>query len=353
MEEHDMHYTLEMRGRYIQGPGAIHEIGRFTAGLGDKALLMGGPTALSLTQVAISDSLKEHNVDTVVNRFRGTHNDDEIERLAKIADESGANVVIGIGGGQALDTSKGISHSRGLPLVQVPTVASTDAPCAGGPLLVIADTEIIVKSPPRYTVAGMGDALSTPFEAEACIKSSAPNFREGRATELAYAAAKLCYDIVMEHGIEAKRCNEEGRLSEAFEKIVEANTLLSGVGYENCGLSIAHGLWNGFKLVDGFRESGTLHGEAVAWFTLVQLVLEGRSDEFINDMLAFYNAVDLPVALDDSRLVNVSRDMIDAGVEFTMEPGSSIYYTPLSLDANTVHDAIRQTDAIGRASRNS
>ena len=174
-----MHYTLEMRGRYIQGPGAIREIGKFTAGLGDKALLMGGPTALSLTQVAISDSLKEHNVDTVVNPFRGKHTDDEIERLTKVADESGANVVIGIGGGQALDTSKGIAHSRGLRLVQVPTVASTDAPCAGGPLLVIADTEIIVKSPVRYTVAGMGDALSTPFEAEACIKSSSPNFREG------------------------------------------------------------------------------------------------------------------------------------------------------------------------------
>ena len=156
----------------------------------------------------------------------------------------------------------------------------------------------------------------------------------------------------MEHGIEAKRCNEQGRLSEAFEKVVEANILLSGVGYENCGLSIAHGLWNGFKLVDGFRDSGTLHGEAVAWFTIVQLVLEGRSNEFINDMLAFYNAVDLPVALDDSRLVAVDKAMIDAGVEFTMEPGSSIYYTPLSIDADMVHEAIVQTDAMGRASRN-
>ena len=344
----DMKYTLEMRGKYVQGPGAIHDIGRYTLPLGDRAIAMGGPTALSLTQDAISESLKAHGVGLASTPFKGRNTDEETERLTGIADDSGANVVIGIGGGQALDTSKAIAHSMQLPLVQVPTLASTDAPCAGNPDLVLVDTEIIVNSPPRLTVAGMGDALATPFEAEACIESDSPNFRDGRATALAFAAAKLVYEILMEHGVEAKRCNEERRLSPAFEKVVEANTLLSGVGYENCGLSVAHGLWSGMLHVEGFRDKDVHHGEIVGWFTIVQLVLEDRPRELIDEVVEFCGAVGLPISLDDPRLLSAGREGLLAGIRASFTPGSTMYHVPFSIDAQMVEEALLRADAIGR-----
>lgn len=66
------------------------------------------------------------------------------------------------------------------------------------------DTDIIVKSPVRLTVAGMGDALATYFEARACQRSGATSCAGGKTTEAAMALAKLCFDTLMEEGVKAK-----------------------------------------------------------------------------------------------------------------------------------------------------
>ncbi len=76
----------------------------------------------------------------------------------------------------------------------VPTIASTDAPCSScaviyteagevvssiyqrrSPDLVLVDTAIIARAPVRFLVSGMGDALATRFEAEACRQTLSNN----------------------------------------------------------------------------------------------------------------------------------------------------------------------------------
>ena len=93
------------------------------------------------------------------------------------------------------------------------------------------DTDIIVKSPVRLTVAGMGDALATYFEARACQRSGATSCAGGKTTEAAMALAKLCFDTLMEEGVKAKIALEAGVCTPAVEKVIEANTLLSGIGF--------------------------------------------------------------------------------------------------------------------------
>jgi glycerol dehydrogenase len=85
--------------------------------------------------------------------------------------------------------------------------------------------------------------------------------------------------------------------NEAFERVVEATILSSGLGFESGGLSISHALTRGFSAIPAL--SGALHGEQVAFGLLAQLRLEGRSDEFLADMKAFYRTVGLPVSLAD------------------------------------------------------
>ena len=90
----------------------------------------------------------------------------------------------------------------------------------------------------------------------------------------------------------------ENRLcTEAVENIVEANTYLSGIGFESGGLACAHALHNGLALLPEL--SSVMHGEKVAFCTLVQMVLEGRPEEEISQIRGFCRKVGLPVSLED------------------------------------------------------
>jgi len=362
---------LSTPGNYVQGPDAIHDVGAYVSAFGKRALLMGGPTALSVTEDAITDSLAHHGVELcAMGTFEGEATWAEINRFAHFARESQSDIIIGVGGGKALDTAKGVAHETSLPIVSVPTLASTGAPCSGvsgiynaqheavdgcqlpaGPEVCLVDTRIILDSPVRFTVAGMGDALSTMFEADACVASNTPNLRGGKATMSGLATARLCYELVMEHGRDAKRDAESGTLSEAFERVVEANTLLSGVGFENCGLSVAHGLWVGFTRVASFRKLPVYHGEAVGLFTLVQLVLEKRPSDYVDEIVTWCNDIGLPVCFADIGLTEGVEEALRIGIEATCVPGGMVHHVPFEVTPESLHAAMMETDAIGRASK--
>ena len=143
------------------------------------------------------------------------------------------------------------------------------------PNMVLMDTEIIAKSPVRLTVSGMGDALATYFEARACQRSGAVTCAGGKVTSAAMALAKLCFDTLMDEGVKAKLALEVGACTPAVEKIIEANTLLSGIGFESGGLAGAHAIHNGFTVLEECHHM--YHGEKVAFGTITQLVLDEYS----------------------------------------------------------------------------
>ena len=134
----------------------------------------------------------------------------------------GSGLMIGMGGGKALDTAKAVAENLGLPCIIVPTVASNDAPCSGvavlyneqgvvvkavlmrrNPDLVVVDTEIIAKAPVRLFAPGLGDALATWFEARACKNSGARTMARGNVSNTGLMMARLCYDLLMEKGRDA------------------------------------------------------------------------------------------------------------------------------------------------------
>ena len=78
----------------------------------------------------------------------------------------------------------------------------------------------------------------------------------------------------MRDALAAKYAVERGALTQAVENIIEANTLLSGLGFENCGVSGGHGIHDGLTALD--ETHGFYHGEKVAFGTLCLLMLEGR-----------------------------------------------------------------------------
>lgn len=351
-------------GKYVQGPDVLSEIGKHVASLGKKALVIGGPTALSVTKGTIEKSFADGEIEGIYEVFNGECCDSEINRLMDIAKGFGAEMIVGVGGGKNIDASKATGHYLKLPVVIVPTIAATDAPCSAlsvvysddsifdrylvlpkNPDLVLVDSSIIAKAPVRLFVSGMGDALATWFEADACAKADANNIPGGKTTASALQLARLCYEILMEYGYQAKLAVEKGVVTPAVEKVIEANTLLSGLGFESSGLAAAHAVHNGLTALSETHHA--YHGEKVAFGTIVQLVLENQPKELAEKVLAFCVKVGLPVCLADIGVSEIKPEAIREVAKLTCAEGDTMGNEPFEITPERVYSAIIGADALG------
>jgi len=253
-----------------------------------------------------------------------------------------------------------------LPVVNCPTVASSDAPCSAlsvlyteegvfheyrfyrkNPDLVLVDTQVIARGPPRLLVAGMGDALATWFEAKTCVAGHVKNMRGGASTQSALALADLCYRTLLEDGADALRAVQAQVVTPGLERLVEANTLLSGLGFESSGLAAAHAVHNGLTAAPATH--AYFHGEKVAYGLLVQLVLEGQPRSVLEQVLHFATAVGLPVTLAEIGLTDLPPALLQQVANRATAQGETIHNEPFEVRPDMVADAIRAADALGRA----
>ena len=361
-----MNRILQATGRYIQGIGAITEVGIHTSRLGDNAFVIGGRTALSICGEAIGKSLRQKGISFHQEQFQGISSRRELGRLAGIAAELGANVIIALGGGASIDAAKAVSHEMNLPVIVIPTTVATDAPGSAlsvvytdagvfesylhlrrNPDCVLVDTAIIANSPAKFLVAGMGDAVAGFWETGTCTRSGKANaFSGGQTPTLAVQAiTRLCYDTLLGSGFQAKLAVERNMVTPAVEAIVEANTLLSGLGSENGGHAGAHSIHNGLTTLPATR--GKLHGEKVAFGLLAQLVLEGQPLRDIREVQGFCNRVGLPICLAELNLSNPSPEEIRQVAAAAVAEGETIHATWFPVTAAMVEAAIWTADALG------
>jgi glycerol dehydrogenase len=363
-----MSRALISPGKYIQGAGAIVEIGAQAVKLGSNALVLGGRTALSMCGQAIAEHLEEKQIACHQEVFGGVSSRNEIGRLKELAQVIGANLIIVVGGGMAIDAGKVIAHEMKVPVIVVPTIATTNAPCSAmsviytdagelveylplnkNPDCVLVDTDSIAQSPARFLVAGMGDALATFWEADTCVRSGLANGVTGTTcpTLAAMSLARLTYDTLLESGFQALLAVEKNVVTPAVEAIVEANILTSGLGFENLGHAGAHSIHNG--LLRAKTSARRMHGEIVAFGVLAQLVLEGRPASIIREVQDFCFSVGLPLCLEDLGIVNPSKEEIREVAEVTCAEGESIHSTWFPVTVMDVEAAIWTADALGNS----
>lgn len=291
-------------GRYLQGPGALDALSTVVRDLGGRHVLaVTDDTVEQAIGSGVRERLRAEGLQCDRLRFDGECTALAIGRLATLAQKIGGDVVLALGGGKAIDTAKGVAKATAARLVVAPTIASNDSATsrliviyddahsvvavdflARNPDVVLVDTREIVRAPVRYFRAGIGDALSKTFEAAQCRRAGGKNFFGGRPPETAGFLADRCYQVIREHGPSAVQdvLRHEGSL--AVEAVTEATVLLSGLGFESGGLSIAHAMIRGLTGVPTL--AAALHGEMVAFGTVVQLVLEQRPDADVREHLA-------------------------------------------------------------------
>lgn len=351
-------------GKYIQGPGEINNVGKYAAGLGRKALILISAGGFRRNGQDILDGFETEDCTCEFEMFNGECSYNEIKRISALVEEKQCDLIIGVGGGKIFDTAKAVAYYEKTPVMICPTIASTDAPCSAlsviytdegvfeeylflpsNPNIVLLDTEIIAKSPVRLTMAGIGDALATYFEARACVESEATTCANGKATSAAYALAKLCFDTLMEESYKAKVALEAGALTPAVEKIVEANTLLSGIGFESCGLAGAHAIHNGLTVLEECHSM--YHGEKVAFGTIVQLVLENVPLEELEDIIEFCICVGLPVTLEQLGVTEITEEKIRAVAKAAAAETDTLHNMPFEVTEESTYNAILAANAYG------
>ena len=160
------------------------------------------------------------------------------------------------------------------------------------------------------------------------------------------ALAELCYQTLLADGAAALQAVRTQVVTPALERLVEANTLLSGLGFESSGLAAAHAVHNGLTAAHGTH--AYYHGEKVAFGLLVQLVLEGVPSTTLEKVLAFSSEVGLPITLAEIGLTKLTRDQLDPIARRATAPGETIHNEPFEVTPDMVADAILAADALGR-----
>lgn len=300
---------------YIQGPGALGAFAEVLQLQDERAFVIVDEQVYDLVSAPLCSSLQAAGTRYEVLATTGEVTSKRIVHLAEIAEPLAPTVIVAAGGGKTLDSGKGVARVLGCRIVTVPTIASNDGPTSrviatydddhrlvdtpqmrDNPYAVVVDTTLIARAPAHFLRSGIGDAIAKRYEAGACQRGDGLTSNGTRPLLLPAAIAARCYDVLLEHSSEALADVSKNTTSNALEAVVEAVILMSGLAFENGGLSLAHSMTRGLMRIPGAANKP--HGYQVAYGLTTQLMHEREFGEY-TAVRSFLSEVGLPVTLRD------------------------------------------------------
>ncbi|NWF58882.1 MAG: iron-containing alcohol dehydrogenase family protein [Fischerella sp.] len=348
--------------KVIRGSQILTQVSDAIAHLGNRPLIVGGDRSFKVTQPRLQPVLEQQHLHFAQASYAPDCSEASLKALREAAKEHKADVIIGVGGGKALDTAKLLAYQLQLPVVTIPTSAATcaawtalsnvysdegaflyDVALDRCPDLLILDYDLIQTAPSRTLVAGIGDAIAKWYEA-----SVSSGHSEQTLIVAAVQQARVLRDILLQKSAAALK--EPG--SEVWQQVVDATVLLAGViggiGGAQCRTVAAHAVHNGLTHI---CRHGSIHGEKVAYGILVQLRLEEMiqgnqlAASARQQLLKFYAEIGLPQKLSDLGLGNISLSELQTAAEIALAPNSDIHRLPFKVALEQLMAAMVSTTA--------
>jgi len=346
--------------RYLQLPGLTARAGEYIVPHATSVAIITSPQAWQAVNPQLETSLQAHAIDYQVSFLAGECSDEAIAEHQALVQQSGARLVLGIGGGRVLDCAKAVANAlAGVALVTLPTVAATCAAWSpvsiiynaqGGhqrsialekmPLLVLVDSEVIARSDVRYLKAGIVDALAKWYE---FIPYQQKN-GDSLALNLKVQAAKMAVDTFAQYGAQALQASQQGIVTPALSKVIDANIALAGMANsmrdDSPAPGVAHAIHN--RLTHQPELHDWLHGEKVGFCLLVQSLLESANGQPDAGLLALLRQYDAPLTL--SPLAGDRAAAFAAIAREVKFSAANAARLPFSLAASAIEQALLATD---------
>ncbi len=348
--------------KYISGAGVIREAGTHIKEFCKKPLIIGGKRALDAALDPLLKSMKENGTDPVRTEvFSGYPSKRQFEYYEGLIRESMADGVIVLGGGRAIDTAKAAAERAGRGVIAIPTVAATCASWAAlvieyddrgaytgrivlkdSPLLVIADTEILLSTPERYLFSGVVDTFAKYYETRHVFLTD----QRAMHMDLSLHASEIAFDRLEENTFRALFEGKKGVFGQAAKDVVDSVIYLAGFAgafqEKTGGYCFAHPFYHTSTRYMG--QDRKMHGEIVSFGIMTQLFLEGRNPDEIRETLEIFKKYDNVFTLKDLGLDRDDRDMLLALSEEIKRE-----FDHVSFEAASITEAMLEADLLAES----
>jgi len=350
--------------RFLQEKRLLSKTGEFLKDLGENPLFLADKLVASLVENEAKESLEKKGGSFKLVFFGGECCQEEIEKAVEAIKRERSDVMVGCGGGKAIDTAKAAAYFAGIPLVTLPSSAATCAAWSSvcpvysrrgeylrtlelkkNPDLVLVDSEIIARAPSRLLSAGMGDSLAKWYEG----RTTSQGREKDPSVALALNLSRNLREIIEKNGPQAKFDVERKFCSLEVEQIIHANILITGLigglGGKSFRSAAAHAL--NYALSGIPAAVHTLHGERVAVGILMQLILEGKDQEELLKLLYLYRKIGLPCSLEELGIYLSPEQLKEVSIRF-FKSGSSVYNLPFSIDEVMFQEALLEINSLAK-----
>ena len=278
VEEDAFFHTDEIVRRYI--PDII----------GQKAVIISEEFLIGIYREKIEDISRDFGGAEII--AMGGASFDEAVSIAKKVCVEDIKIIIGIGGGRVLDTSKYAAHISKAVYICMPTSLSNDSLASPFsvletygkarktfackiPTAIIVDTNMIINAPEGQTLSGIGDTIAKHtalFDWKLSASKSG-----SQVDDFAYALSRMSYDSVY-------HCDEKNMKSRVFIRILSRALVMGGLAMEIAGSSrpcsgsehlFAH------AIEEYYPEVRISHGLGVALGTIPACIFQGQEPDGI------------------------------------------------------------------------
>lgn len=347
--------------RVLRGENCLANSGKEIAKLGVRPLVVGGNQTLKTIEPFLAPVVKEESLTSQMANYSPDCTESSLARLKEVVKQHQADVVIGVGGGKALDLAKLLAKECHLPIVTLPTSGATcaawtalsnvyseagafqyDVTLSRCPDLLILDYGLVRTAPQRTLIAGIGDAIAKWYEASVSSGNSS-------ATLLISAVqqARILRDILLQKSTIALKQPDSNEWREVVDATVLLAGVIGGVGGADCRTVAAHAVHNG--LTHLLEAHDVLHGEKVAYGILVQLRLEEMiqgnqlAASSRKQLLQFYSEIGLPKSLEELGLADITLAQLRQVTAIATQTKSDIHRLPFSVSSEQLAAAMVST----------